>query len=90
MTRTREQLGLTETQAEIPINVGGEMWTLLDVAQHLYDARRNDEIDRQQASEIAAELQQLRENAREVGDSEMLGVADALEKSARAVLSKSQ
>lgn len=85
MARTKEQLGLTEEQATVPIHVNGEMWTLLKAARYLYDARRDDDPNRRRALELAAELARLRTEARQVEDTELIGAADALEKSARTV-----
>ena len=61
------------------------MWTLLKAARYLYDARRDDDPNRRRALELAAELARLRTEARQVEDTELIGAADALEKSARTV-----
>ena len=87
VVRTREQLGLTEEQATTPIHVDGELWTLLEAARYLHDARRGDDPNRRKALGLAAELARLRREARDVGDTELVGAADALEKSAREVWS---
>lgn len=80
----RSELGLTETQAETPINVNGEMLTLQEVAEFLYRQRRqqNENRDNEKITTLRNELAELRENALDVGDRELIGVADALEKSA--------
>ena len=83
------QLGLTEQQARTPIHVNGELWTLRETAQYLHDKRRADNPNRQKALGLAAELARLRREAKEVGDSELVGAADALEKSARKVWAES-
>lgn len=85
MVQTKEQLGLTEEQAVIPINVNGEMWTLLEAARYLRDARRDADPNRKKALGLAAELARLRREARDMEDTELIGAADALEKSAREV-----
>ena len=61
------------------------MWTILEAARYLYDARRDDDPNQKKALGLAAELARLRREAREVGDKELVGAADALEKSAREV-----
>jgi hypothetical protein len=80
----QSDLGLTETQAETPINVNGEMWTLKAVSEFLYRQRRqqNENRDNEKITALRNELAELRENALDVGDRELVGVADALEKSA--------
>ena len=88
MVRTREQLGLTEEQSQTPIHVNGEVWTVLEAARYLYNARRDDNPNRTKALGLAAELARLRREAQEVGDSELVGAADALEKSARELWAK--
>ena len=88
MVRTREQLGLAEEQSQTPIHVNGEVWTVLEAARYLYDARRDDNPNRKKALGLAAELARLRREARDVGDRELVGAADALEKSAREVWAK--
>ena len=64
------------------------MWTILEVARYLHNARRDDDPNRRKALGLAAELARLRREARDVGDSELVGAADALEKSAREVWAK--
>jgi len=80
----RSELGLTETQAETPINVNGKMWSLEDVSEFLYRQRRqqNENRDNEKIAALRNELAELRKNALDVGDRELIGVADALEKSA--------
>ena len=80
----RSELGLTETQAETPINVNGKMWSLEDVSEFLYRQRRqqNENRDNEKIAALRNELAELRKNALDVGDRELVGVADALEKSA--------
>lgn len=85
MAQTKEQLGLTEEQATTPIHVNGELWTLLEAARYLRDARRDDDPNRKKALGLAAELARLRRESQEMGDTELVGAADALEKSAREV-----
>jgi hypothetical protein len=85
VVRTREELGLTEEQAQTPIHAYGEMWTLLEAARYLHHARREDDPNRTKAFALSAELSRLRRESQEVGDSELIGAADALEKSAREV-----
>jgi len=85
VVRTREQLGLTEEQAQTPIHTDGELWTLLEVARYLHNARRGDDPNRRKALALAAELARLRREARDVGDTELVGAADALETSAREI-----
>jgi hypothetical protein len=85
VAQTKEQLGLTEEQATTPIHVNGELWTLLEAARYLRDARRDDDPNRKKALGLAAELARLRRESQEMGDMELVGVADALEKSAREV-----
>jgi len=85
MVHTREQLGLTEEQATTPIHVNGEIWTLLEAARYLYDARRDDDPNRKKALELAAEMARLRRGSQERGNTELVGAADALEKSAREI-----
>lgn len=79
------QLGLTEEQAATPIHVSGELWTLQETAQYLRNAHQADNPNRKKALGLAAELARLRREAKEVGDTELIGAADALEKSAREV-----
>ena len=81
----KEQLGLSEEQATTPIHVNGELWTLLETARYLRDARRDDNPNRKKALELAAELARLRRESQDMGDTELVGAADALEKSAREV-----
>jgi len=76
---------LTEEQATTPIHVNGELWTLLEAARYLYDARRGDDLDPQEILLVMVELDRLREEAENVEDTELVGAADALEKSARDV-----
>jgi len=83
MVRTREQLGLTEEQAQTPIRVNEEMWTILEAARYLYNAHRSDDYDPQKVLLLMVEFDRLREEARDMGDRELVGAADALEKSAR-------
>ncbi|MDB2294329.1 hypothetical protein PM085_19135 [Halorubrum ezzemoulense] len=85
MAQTKEDLGLTEEQATTPIHVNGELWTLLEAARYLHDARRDDNPNRKKALELAAELARLRQESQDMGDTELVGAADALEKSAREV-----
>lgn len=85
MAQTKEQLGLTEAQATTPIHVNGELWTLLEAARYLRDARRDDDPNRKKTLGLAAELARLRRESQEMGDTELVGAADALEKSAREV-----
>jgi len=85
VARTRQQLGLTEAQATTPIHVNGEMWTLLEAARYLRDARQDDDPNRKKALGLAAELARLRREAVDMKDSELIGAADALEKSAREI-----
>jgi len=82
---TRQELGLTTEQAETPIHVNGEMWTLLDAARYLHDAHRSDNPDQLVVFILGTELTRLRQEAKTVGDSELIGAADALEKSAREI-----
>jgi len=82
---TREQLGLTEKQAQTPIRVNGERWTLLEAARYLHDARRDSNPNRKKALGLAAELARLRREARDTGDTDLVGATDALEKSAREI-----
>jgi hypothetical protein len=84
------QLGLTEEQARTPIHVNGELLTLQEAAQHLRSARLSDDPDQEQVLILAAELARLRQDSKEVGDSVLVGAADALEKSARKVLIEEQ
>jgi hypothetical protein len=88
VVQTREELGLTEVQAQTPIHVNGEPWTLLEAARYLHDARRDDDPNRRKTLGLAAELARLRREARDIGDMELVGAADALEKSAREVWAK--
>jgi len=88
VVRTRGELGLTEEQAQTPIHVNGEVWTILEAARYLYDARRDDEQNRRKALGLAAEMVRLRREARDIEDMELVGAADALEKSAREVWAK--
>jgi len=46
---------------------------------------RNDEPNQKKALELSAELSQLRREAQNMNDSELVGAADALEKSAREI-----
>jgi len=85
VARTRNQLGLTEEQAQTPIHVNGELWTLLEAARYLHDARRDDDPNRKKALGLAAELARLRRESQDMGDTELVGAADALEKSAREI-----
>jgi cell fate (sporulation/competence/biofilm development) regulator YmcA (YheA/YmcA/DUF963 family) len=81
----RSNLGLTETQAETPINVNGKMWTLEAIAEFLYRQRRTENPDREKIAAISDELAQLQKEALELGDRQLIGAADALEKSARGI-----
>ncbi|WP_141134084.1 hypothetical protein [Halorubrum ezzemoulense] len=81
----KEQLGLSEEQATTPIHVNGELWTLLEAARYLRGTRRDDNPNRKKALELAAELARLRRESQDMGDMELVGAADALEKSAREV-----
>jgi hypothetical protein len=83
--RTKEELGLTVEQARTPIHVNGELWTLLEAARYLHDARRDGNPNRKKALGLAAELARLRRESQKIGDTELVGAADALEKSAREV-----
>ena len=85
MAQTKEQLGLSEEQATTPIHVNGELWTLLEAARYLRDARRDDDPNRERVLGLAAELARLRRESQDMGDTELVGAADALEKSAREV-----
>ena len=85
MAHTIEQFGLTEEQATTPIHVNRELWTLLEAARYLYDARRGDDLNPQEMLLVMVELDRLREEAENVEDTELVGAADALEKSARDV-----
>ena len=76
---------MTEEQATTPIHVDGELWTLLETAQYLYDARRDDDPNRKKALRLAAELARLRREAKDMEDMKLVGATDALEKSARKV-----
>ncbi len=60
-----------------------------ETAQYLHDARRADNPNRRKALGLAAELARLRREAKEIGDMELIGAADALEKSAREVWTES-
>lgn len=86
MTRTREQLGLTAEQATTPIHVNGELWTLLKAARYLYSAHRDDDPNRKKVLGLATELARLRRESQEMEDMELIGAADALEQSAREIL----
>lgn len=88
MVQTREELGLTEAQAPIPIHAYGKMWTLLEAARYLYDARRDDDPNCTKVLALWAELARLRQEARDVGDMELLGAADALGKAARDIFAE--
>jgi hypothetical protein len=83
--RSKTILGLTEELAAVPIRVGDGMMSLHEAASWLYDARRESNPDEQKAVLLAAELDRLRREAERVGDGELVGAADALEQSARAV-----
>ena len=85
MDHTTGQLGLTEEQATTPIHVNGELWTLLEAARYLHDARRDGNPNRKRVLELAAELARLRRESQEMGDTELVGATDALEKSAREI-----
>lgn len=85
MAQTRDQLGLTDELAKVPIHVDEEIWTLLETARYLYKARRRDTDKPRLALELSAELARLRREAQDVGDPELVGAADALEKSARSL-----
>lgn len=83
MSQTAHQLGLTEELVAVPINVDGEMWTLLETARYLYEARRSNDTNPQQTLLIAVELNRVCEEAEEIGDTDLVGATEALEESAR-------
>jgi len=85
VVQTREELGLTETQAPIPIRAYGRMWTMLEVARYLYNALRDDDPNLTKVVALWAELERLCQEAQDVGDMEILGAADALKWSAREI-----
>jgi len=85
VSQSREQLGLTVEQSKTPIHVNGELWTLLEAAQYLYEARRDDNPNRKKALRLAVELARLRREAQDMEDTQIVGAADALEKSAREI-----
>jgi hypothetical protein len=73
---------LTEEQATTPIHVNGELWTILEAARYLYNARSGD-YDPQTVLLLMVEFDRLREEAEDMEDMELIGAADVLEKSAR-------
>jgi hypothetical protein len=79
----REQFGLTEEQATTPIRINEEMWTILEAARYLYNAPRSGDYDPQKVLLLMVEFDRLREEAEDMEDPELIGAADALEKSAR-------
>jgi hypothetical protein len=85
VSQTAYQHGFTEELAKVPIHINGEMWTLLKVARYLRDARRDDDPNRKKALGLAAELARVRREAENIGDMELVGATDALEKSAREI-----
>lgn len=88
MVQSNGELGLTEELAATPIHVDGEMWSLLEAARYLRNAHTEDNPNRKQALGLSVELARLRREAQAVEDTELLGAADALEKSAREVWSE--
>ena len=77
---------MSEEQAQTPIHVGKEMWTILEAARYIYNAHRSDDRDPQKVALLMIEFDRLREEARDMEDQELVGAADALEKSARDIL----
>lgn len=85
MLHSKDKLGLTDSLAAVPIHVAGDMMTLHETASLLYDARRESNPDERQALLLSAELGRLYREAEHVGDTELAGAAQALERSARVV-----
>ena len=59
------------------------MWTILEAARYLYNAPRSGDYDPQTVLLLMVEFDRLREEAEDMEDRELIGAADALEKSAR-------
>lgn len=90
--KTKAELGFAgkvgEELAAVPIRAPDGLMTLHEVADWLYHARRESNPDERKALFLGAELARLRRESEWVEDTELVGAADALEQSARAVLAE--